>query len=273
MIEKFRGNYEAHVGGQTLFDTKMMPSTESASDFLSSMLEASTEYSIIGQDLDGGIVLWNEGARRMYGYERSEMVGKLNSRVLHTAEKIAHKYPAEMRRIALAEGKWQGTMTRVRKDGTDFVATAALTPRLGADGEAVGFLMISKDISDDIQRRRKFEETQFYTRSLFESNIDALMTTDLLGIITDVNEQMQRLTGHDRDELIGSRFKNYFTDPDVAEAGIRLVLREGSVTNYELTAKARDGQPTVVSYNASTFCDASGRLQGVFAAARDLTEQ
>src|SRR5207244_13149950 len=68
-------------------------------------------------------------------------------------------------------------------------------------------------------------------------------------------------------------FKNYFTEPPRAEDGIRLVLREGRVTNYELTALSRDGRMTVVSYNASTFRDAAGRLQGVFAAARDITEQ
>ena len=55
---------------------------------------------------------------------------------------------------------------------------------------------------------------QFYTRSLIESNIDALMTTDPHGIITDVNKQMEALTGCTRDELIGAPFKNYFTDPD-----------------------------------------------------------
>ncbi len=59
----------------------------------------------------------------------------------------------------------------------------------------------------------QIKSTQFYTRSLIESNIDALMTTDPLGIITDVNAQMEALTGNTREELIGSAFKNYFTDP------------------------------------------------------------
>src|SRR6185369_11540087 len=107
---------------------------------------------------------------------------------------------------------------------------------------------------------------------LIESNIDALMTCDPRGIITDVNKQMEALTGCTRDELIGAPFKNYFTDPRRAEAGINRVLNEGKVTNYELTARARDGKLTVVSYNATTFHDRDRRLQGVFAAARDMTE-
>ena len=100
-----------------------------------------------------------------------------------------------------------------------------------------------------------------------------MMTTDPAGIITDVNKQMEALTGCTRDELIGAPFKSYFTDPERAEAAIKLVLNEKKVTDYELTARARDGKETVVSYNATTFYDRNRRLQGVFAAARDVTER
>jgi PAS domain S-box-containing protein len=98
------------------------------------------------------------------------------------------------------------------------------------------------------------------------------MTTDPSGVITDVNNQMEALTGCSREELLGTPFKNYFTDPDRAEAGIKRVLVEKRVSNYELTARARDGRKTEVSYNATTFYDRIGSLQGVFAAARDVTE-
>ena len=84
---------------------------------------------------------------------------------------------------------------------------------------------------------------------------------------------MEALTGCTRDELIGAPFKNYFTDPDRAEAGIKRVLSGNKVTDYELTARARDGKETVVSYNATTFHDRDRKLQGVFAAARDVTER
>ena len=120
---------------------------------------------------------------------------------------------------------------------------------------------------------QRVRDQQFYTRSLIESNIDALITTDPRGIITDVNKQMEALTGCTRDELIGAPFKDYFTDPERAEAGIKLVLGESKVTDYELTARARDGKETVVSYNATTFHDRDRKLQGVFAAARDVTER
>src|SRR5436305_1571765 len=99
------------------------------------------------------------------------------------------------------------------------------------------------------------------------------MTNNPYVIITDVNKQMEALTGCTRDELIGAPFKNYFTDPVRADTTIKLVLSERKVTNYELTARARDGKETVVSYNATTFYDRDRKLQGVFAAARDVTER
>jgi len=256
-----------------LFDNAIVGNAKEAVDFIANILESSTEYSIIGKDLEGKILLWNEGARRLYGYEPEEVVGKANSAILHAPEDVASGKPRELLDAALRDGKWEGTIRRRRKNGEQFTARVVITPRLDSSRKAIGFLLISKDISDEIRLTEEVKATQFYTRSLIESNIDALMTTDPLGIISDVNQQMVALTGYPREALIGTPFKNFFTDPSRAEEGIRLVLREGRVTNYELTAKAKDGRVTVVSYNASTFRDAAGKLQGVFAAARDITEQ
>ena len=170
-------------------------------------------------------------------------------------------------------------LTYIRKDGSRFPAVVSVTALRDAQDAIIGYLLIGTDNTarKQVEEERKkldqrLRDQHFYTRSLIESNIDALMTTDPRGIITDVNKQTEALTGCTRDELIGAPFKNYFTDPGRAEAGINRVLTEGKVTNYELTARARDGTQTVVSYNATTFHDRDRRLQGVFAAARDVTE-
>ena len=156
----------------------------------------------------------------------------------------------------------------------------SVTALRDAEKVIIGYLLIGTDNTarkqveaEQKKLDQRLRDQQFYTRSLIESNIDALITTDPSGIITDGNKQMEALTGCTRDELIGAPFKNYFTDPERAEAAIKLVLSEKKVTNYELTARARDGKQTVVSYNASTFYDRDRTLQGVFAAARDVTER
>jgi PAS domain S-box-containing protein len=118
----------------------------------------------------------------------------------------------------------------------------------------------------------RWREQQFYTRSLIDSNINALMITDPHGIITDVNQQVSVLTDCTRIELIGTPFRNYFTDPDRADAGIGMALTGSKVTDYELIARTRDGSETEVSFNATTFHDRDGTLQGVIAAARDITK-
>ena len=254
-------------------DHQIVSNAEETLELLGSVLKSSTENSLIGTDLDGKIVLWNEGARRIYGYESEEVVGRADAAILHTPEDIQAGRPRAMRDGALRDGKWEGTIKRVRKDGQQFTARVVITPRHDATGRPIGFLLISKDISDEIRLADQLEATKLFTRSLMESNIDALMTTDLLGIITDVNQQMVALTGSTRDELIGSPLKDYFTDPQRVEEGIRLVLGGRKVTNDELIARSRDGRLTAVTYNASIFRDAVGSLRGVFATARVTTEQ
>ncbi|HEX7466854.1 MAG TPA: ATP-binding protein, partial [Usitatibacter sp.] len=171
-------------------------------------------------------------------------------------------------------------LTYIRKDGSRFPAVVSVTALRDAQDAIIGYLLIGTDntarkLVEAEQKKldQRLRDQQFYTRSLIESNIDALMTTDPAGIITDVNKQMEALTGCTRDELIGAPFKSYFTDPERAEAAIKLVLSEKKVTDYELTARALDGKKTVVSYNATTFYDRGRTLQGVFAAARDVTER
>ena len=112
-----------------------------------------------------------------------------------------------------------------------------------------------------------------YARSLIEASLDPLVTISPDGKVTDVNEAAVKVTGVSRQTLIGSDFSDYFTEPDKARAGYRRVFAEGFVTDYPLTVRHRDGRLTDVLYNASVYRDASGKVAGVFAAARDITEQ
>ncbi|MGP8320467.1 MAG: ATP-binding protein [Methanosarcinaceae archaeon] len=122
------------------------------------------------------------------------------------------------------------------------------------------------------ERIKELEELQRYNRGLIEASIDPMLTTDTDGVITDVNEQMVRITESSRDELIGTPFNEYFTDPEEAYEGITKTLAEKMVMDYELTLVSRTGKVIPVSYNATVFTDANGYLKGVFAVARDMTE-
>jgi PAS domain S-box-containing protein len=249
-----------------LFDTSIVSDPQAAMDFIANILESSTEYSVIAKDLTGKILLWNEGARRLYGYEPDEVVGKMNSSILHTPEDVKADLPRKIMQDALDRGKFEGTVARRRKSGERFTARLVITPRRGADGEPIGFLLISKDISDEIRMAQ-------YARSLIEASLDPLVTISGDGKITDVNEATVKVTGVPRDKLIGTDFSNYFTEPEKAQEGYRQVFAKGMVTDYPLTIRHAGGDLADVLYNASVYRDERGTVLGVFAAARDVTAQ
>src|SRR5690242_3517047 len=133
---------------------------------MTSILASSTEYSIIGKELDGTILLWNEGAQRLYGYEPDEVVGKANSSILHTPEDVAAGRPKQMMDIALSEGKWEGLVTRVRKGGQRFTARVVVTPRRSTDGRPIGFLLISKDASGELKFTEELRKTKLFDSAI-----------------------------------------------------------------------------------------------------------
>jgi PAS domain S-box-containing protein len=253
----------------------------------------SANFSCIATDAKGVIQIFNVGAQRMLGYTAADVINKITPADLSdpleviaraTALSLEFGTPIAPGFEALVFKASHGIediyeLTKVRKDGSRFPAVVSITALRDEEDAIIGYLLIGTDNAarHQVEAERKkldqrLRDSQFYTRSLVESNIDALMTTDPGGVITDSNKQMEALTGCTHDELIGAPFKNYFTDPARAEAGIDRVLSEGRVTNYELTARSKDGTLTVVSYNATTFYDRDNRLQGVFASARDVTE-
>ena len=119
---------------------------------------------------------------------------------------------------------------------------------------------------------RELEKAKAYALGLIESSPDALVILDKDGMITSVNEETVRLTGYASEELIGSQFQNYFTDPERAAEGIRKSFKEGKVTDHELVIKSKAGEKTPMSYNAIVYKDGKGQVEGVFAVARDITE-
>jgi PAS domain S-box-containing protein len=123
------------------------------------------------------------------------------------------------------------------------------------------------------ERTAELKAASAYNRSLIEASLDPLVTISIEGKISDVNAATRTVTGCSRDELVGTEFADYFTDPERAREGYQQAFRDGSVTDYELEIRHKDGHATPVMYNASLYPNESGRIAGVFAAARDITER
>jgi PAS domain S-box-containing protein len=253
----------------------------------------SANFSSIATDEKGVIQLFNVGAERMLGYTALEVVDKITPADISDPQEVVAR--AQALSLELATPIQPGfealvfkasrgiediyELTYARKDGSRFPAVVSVTALRDAQSGIIGYLLIGTDNTARKQAEaeqqllnQRLRDQQFRTRFLTEFSIDALMTTDPRGIITDANQQMEALIGYSRDELIGAPFRNYFTDPNRAEAGIERVLSGSSGTSYELTARARDGKETVVSCTGTTFHDRDSKLHGVFLTARDVTE-
>ncbi|MEP7018261.1 MAG: PAS domain-containing protein [Actinomycetota bacterium] len=261
---------------------------------LSDAIFNSAYFWQMATDERGVIQIFNVGAERMLGYDALDVVDRITpadisdpqeliSRAAElSAELDTHIAPGFEALVFKAKRGIEDIyeLTYVRKDGSRFPAIVSVTALRDAEGGIIGYLLIGTDntAGKEVEAAQELldqqlRDQQFYTRSLIESNVDALMTTDPQGIITDVNQQMMALTGRVRTELIGAPWRNFFTDPARADAAIARVLAEDKVSDYELTVCARGGAETFVSCNATAIHDRYDKLQGVFAAARDVTDR
>jgi len=252
----------------------MQPTHElaEAKNYLDNILQSSTKYSIVGIDQEWRILSWNEGGRRNYGYAADEIVGKQVT-VLHTREDLASGAVDAVMARAWEEGVAEAEFTRVRKDGTRFEASVVVTRRDDLAGRPIGYLMMSSDISDRKEAEDRLRQAALYSRSLIEASLDPLVTISPEGKITDVNEATVRATGVTREEMAGSDFALYFTDPEQARQAYRQVFQQGHLTDYPLTMRHRSGTVTEVVYNASVYTTTAGTVIGAFAAARDVTQR
>jgi PAS domain S-box-containing protein len=261
---------------------------------LQSAILNSANFSSIATDDQGVIQVFNVGAERMLGYLAADVVNRVTPADLSDPQEVISRALALSAEFGLEitpgfealvfkatrgiEDHYE--LTYVRKDGTRLPAVVSVTALRDAQNAIIGYLLIGTDNTarKQVEAEQKrldqlLRDQQFYTRSLIESIVDALITTDPSGMISDVNQQTEALTGRTRDELIGTPFKRYFTDPDRAQQCIDRVLSEKKVTNYELVASTADLGQTVVSCNATPFYDRDQMLKGVIAAARDVTER
>ena len=140
-------------------------------------------------------------------------------------------------------------------------------------GEILDAFAAGRDVTDQKRVEEQLRAASLYTRSLIEASLDPLVTISAEGKITDGNTATEEATGRSRDELIGSDFSDYFTEPDKARKGYQQVFADGFVRDYPLAILHQSGRITDVLYNATVYRNEAGEIQGIFAAARDITDR
>ena len=217
---------------------------------------------------EGRIVDINQALLELFGYGREEMLLKSAAELYLDPDALVR-----IQHVLADVGFVRGVEVALRRaDGSMMTALMSMSVVRAKDGT-----VLYQGSLHDISERKRAEDAMRaagrYARSLIEASLDPLVTISPVGTITDVNEATELVTGVPRDRLIGTDFADYFTEPQRARAGYRQVLAEGFVRDYPLTIRHRDGRTTEVLYNATVYRNERGEVQGVFAAARDITER
>jgi len=251
---------EGQLIGLSVIDRDMAIEKQ-ASQYARSLIEASLD-PLVTISPDGKITDVNEATVKVTGVSRAKLIGTDFSNYFTEPARARIGY-----QLVFSKGTVTDYPLTIRNiDGklTDVLYNASVYKDVG--GKVLGVFAAARDITAQKQASQ-------YARSLIEASLDPLVTISPDGKITDVNEATTKVTGVSRERLIGADFANYFTDPEKAREGYRLVFLEGTVTDYPLTIRHVDGKLTDVLYNASVFKDVAGNVLGVFAAARDITAQ
>ena len=216
--------------------------------------------AIIGIKLDGVITSWNPAAARLFGYQSQEIVGRPDRLLIPQDRR--EETAAILATIKTGQAVENLETMAVRKDATMVPVSLTVSPIYDEFGTVIGASAMARDLTGT---RQGFESA----RSMIESSLDSLVAISPEGKITDVNQATVKVTGVPRDQLIGTSFSTYFTEPEKADRIYKLVFSQGMALDYALTMRHRDGTLTEVLYNASVHLDAGGKVLGVVAAARD----
>jgi PAS domain S-box-containing protein len=217
----------------------------------------------------GRILDVNRATELATGIERGQLVGSDFCDYFTEPEKASQAYER-----AFAEGTVRDYPLSIRhRSGVIADVLYNATVYRNAAGEVGGVFAAARDVTERKRAEEKVKQASLYARSLLEASLDPLVTISKQGRIMDVNHATELVTGYERERLIGSDFSDYFTDPAKAREGYRQVFAEGSVHDYALSIRHLSGPVTDVLYNATVYRNAAGEIEGVFAAARDITER
>jgi len=294
-----------------LHNSRTLESLETSEKHFRSVVQTAND-AIISIDKQGNIIFWNNSAENVFGYSTNEVTGKpvtfiIPERFRQIHQKAIHQVVSTDKSNLIGKTI---EMTGLKKDCNEFPLELSLAT-WGA-GEEIFFTGILRDITerkrmeeelrksrdeleirvqertaelmsvvealqDEMAERKQTEEElrdiSLYARSLIEASLDPLVTISRGGKIMDVNSATELVTGLSRDHLIGSDFSDYFTEPEKAKEGYKEVLLKGFVRDYPLSIRHTSGRTTDVLYNAALYKNEVGEMQGIFAAARDISER
>ena len=244
------------------------------------IIDSATDFAIIATDRNGLVTTWNEGARLILGWTEEEMVGQAVDRFF-TPEDRANGRPAHEMRCALETGAGNDERWHLHKSGERFWANGQMTVLRADDGEAVGFVKVLRDRTEQRLATETLRSNQANIRLLLDSMVEGFYAVDRDGVTTVCNAAFLRMMGFaDEQEAVGRKLHAVIhgRHPDgspylVDDCPIYLCAREGTPAHVtdELFFPV-DGEPLPVEYWAIPIWN-RGELDGAICTFLDVTDR
>jgi PAS domain S-box-containing protein len=232
------------------------------------LIEAAPD-AIFTVDSDLRITDVNEEMVRSTGYARKTLLGRPISSVIAESPRAEHAIRSALQRRRVTDCE----VSLISRDGRSIPIALNAGPLFDSQGEVAGVLATARDVTVQRALASELRESRNYSRMLVESSLDGMITTDLLGNVTDVNWRMESLLARRREGLRGGSFRDQFMNSDEADQVVARVLRDGRATDVNLQLRDSGGGIVDLSCNATAIRDDEGRLKGMLATVRDVTEQ
>ena len=240
------------------------------------LVDSVKDYAILMLSPEGTIATWNEGARRLLGYDASEIIGQ-NFTCFYSEDDIAKGKPQQEIEVAKSTGRFEDEGRRIRKDGTSFIANVVLTSILDSHGKLQGFAKVTRDISERKAAENSLRESEERSRLMIEVVKDyAIFMLDPQGNVKTWNEGAKRFKGYEAKEIIGKHFSVFYTEDDIknkkVEYEIRTALSTGRVEDEGWRVR-KDGTRFWANVVITRVNDEKGNILGFAKVTRDLTER
>ncbi|UJS19019.1 MAG: PAS domain S-box protein [Candidatus Jettenia sp.] len=266
---------------------------QETTNFLNSILVGSTEHSIIASDLDGNILAFNEGAKRMYGYEPEELIRKSGIQILYTKEDVTSGKVRKILETTLLTGRYKNELQLIRKNGEIFTGYTTFTTRQSTDGKPIGFVMIARDITEQKlleqilhnytmqlekiveERTQKLRISEEKYRRLFETSKDVVFFCDTECQFIDINQAGVDLFEYEsKNEILKlNLILHLFFSPIEGKAMKEMVCKNGFVKDYEVELKKKDGTKVPCMMTSNLRRDERNNIIGYEGIIIDLTER
>jgi PAS domain S-box/PAS domain S-box len=246
----------------------------SLSQFLTSILESTTQYAIMAMDVDGTITEFNKGAENLFAWSKEEVIWKQNIGVTYFPEITKNEIEKALRHRIETEGLSDQELERLQKNGQRFPAHSSLTAIFEPSGEVKGFVEIVRNITFLKTLEKDLKGTKEFLENIMESSVDGIVTTDLKGKITYMNRAMEAMLAYPRSELLGIHISMIYVRGIQEAKDIMNLLGSGEhIEHYEMQVKGKNGEVLTILTSASLLRDEERKVIGTSGIFKNISEQ